>query len=395
MVRTIRVFAVWAAVVMAVGATSPAPRAEEAVKVPRFTADPWWPKPLPQEKDSQGQLRRWLPGQVGGVCVDSHDHIFTFNRLWPKLGTYESMSGMYSPEVIVFDYAGNVINSWGNKTKGSPAVLPYAHGCTVDNEDNVWLVGTSVAQKWSHDGKKLLLQIGEAGVCDGDASRNPKPNEPNLTGVVPPPTCGEAVSLNSSKTLLNYPAGIRVDRDRDPVTGQRGNIYIADGYGNHRVVVFDSKGKFVRQYGSAGDGPGQFSKTGGGHPHCVAVSKDGLVYACDRTLSKIEVFDKLGNYKQTIPINPENGTVARQRTADLALSRDPAQTYLFNSDLGNNVVRILERKTGRLVGTIGVGPGRGTGEIITPHLLDTDSKGNLYVSSTADSNRVQRFLLER
>ena len=66
------------------------------------------------------------------------------------------------------------------------------------------------------------------------------------------------------------------------MTKQRGSIYIADGYGNNRIVVFDAKGNYLRQWGSAGSGPGQFSIYGGGHPHCVLISNDGLVYACDR-----------------------------------------------------------------------------------------------------------------
>lgn len=369
-----RLLAVSAAAMLAVGAASPTLLVAQVTKIPQFVADPWWPKPLPQEKDSQGQMRRWMTGHVAGVCADSHNHIFTFNRLSPKLGTYESMSGMFGPEIIVYDFEGNVVNSWGNP-KGQPKVLPAtAHGCTVDYEDNVWFTGASIAQKWDHDGKKILLQIGEVGKCDGE--------------------CGETKSLNSSKTLLNAPAGLRVDPDPDPVTGQRGSIYIADGYGNHRVVVFDAKGHYLRQFGVAGTGPGEFAQTGGGHPHCVAISKDGFVYACDRMQNRIHEFDKLGNFKRTIEINPEGGMVAGQRSADIMFSNDPTQTYLLMSDLGNNVMRIIERKTGKLVGTIGVGPGRGTGQLITPHLIVTDTKGNLYISSTADSNRVQRFLLQ-
>jgi NHL repeat-containing protein len=370
--------AVWCAFVAVVlaGSVERAPKAQSGVTVPQFKADAYWPKPLPQERDSEGQLRRWVTGQVGAVCIDAHDHIFTVNRLG-MMGRYEGMSGMPAPEVVVYNTAGDVINSWGKRKEGEPKVLSEtAHGCTVDYDNNVWLTGNAdgIAQKWSHDGKTLLLQIGEKGKCDGDASRNPNPQARF-------PTCGEGIDLNSSKTLLNGPANLWVDSG-------------ADGYGNHRVVVFDSKGKYLRQWGSAGDGPGQFAKMGGGHPHCVALSKDGFLYACDRGNNRIFEFDKVGNLKRTIPINPEGGMVAPQRTADVAFSNDPQQTYMYTTDLGNNVIRILDRKSGKIVGTIGVGPGRGVGELLTPHQLAVDSRGNLYVSSTIDSNRVQRFLMQ-
>src|SRR5262249_31406283 len=142
----------------------------------------------------------------------------------------------------------------------------------------------------------------------------------------------------------------------------------------------------------AGDGPGQFAKLGGGHPHCVALSKDDFVYACDREHSRIFESDKVGNIKRTIQINPEGGMVAPERTADVVFSNDSQQTYIYTTDLGNSVIRILERRSGKIVGQIGVGPGRGTEELLTPHMLAVDSKGNVYVSSTIDSNRVQRFI---
>ena len=270
--------------------------------------------------------------------------------------------------------------------KARVKILPQtAHGCFVDHEDNLWLsgLGDGIVQKWSHDGHKLLLQIGEKGKCDGEPNQNPKTRYPS---------CGEVAPYNRSQTLLNLPADVWVDPDSDPVTGQRGSVYIADGYGNHRVVVFDGKGKFLRQWGSAGDGPGQFARTGGGHPHCVAVSRDGFVYACDRGHSRIFEYDKMGALRRTIQVDPEGGLEAPQRTADIAFSKDPQQTYVYTTDLGNNVIRILERKSGKIVGHIGVGPGRGAGELLTPHQIDVDTKGNVYVSSTFDSNRVQRFL---
>ena len=365
------------------------------VPVPQFKVDPYWPKPLPQVKGADGQYRRWVTGEAGGVCVDSKDRIITTNRGWQHdslggLTSWEEIAGIPAPPVVVYDQEGNVVASWGDASflaeKGGTKVMPEGfHGCFVDYQDNVWVTGVQdgVVQKYSNDGSKMLLQIGTKGVCDGKADQSPK----NFF-----PSCGDAADNNSSKTLLNDPADVWVDPDPDPVTKERGSVYIADGYGNHRVVVFDAKGKYLRQWGTAGDGPGQFAKTGGGHPHCVAMAKDGMVYACDRGHSRIFEYDKLGNLKRTIMIEPEGGLVARLRTGDIEFSNDPGQTYMYSSDLGNAVIQILNRATGKIVGSVGVGPGRQAGMLLTPHQMTVDHKGNMYIAETITSRRFQKFV---
>ena len=115
------------------------------------------------------------------------------------------------------------MNAWGDRN-----VLPNGiHGCFIDYQDNVWIAGNGdgIVQKYSHNGSQLLLQIGTRGVCD-----NPPGNACGNSGANP--------AANQSHTLLNQPANMYIDPKPDPVTGQRGSIYIADGYGNHRVVVF-------------------------------------------------------------------------------------------------------------------------------------------------------------
>ena len=120
--------------------------------VPTYKVDPAWPKPLPTTTDKDGQVHRWIMGEVGGICVDpKNDHIFLYNRGWEfnslgKLKIFEAWTGVASPPIIVFDTAGNVVRSWGDATfespKGPAKVLPEApHGCYVDYEGNVWLGG--------------------------------------------------------------------------------------------------------------------------------------------------------------------------------------------------------------------------------------------------------------
>lgn len=361
---------------------------------PGFKVDPYWPKPFPLFKDAQGNFHRWATGEVGGTCVDSHDHIFTLNRGWQnsqlgKLHTFEAFSSVPAPPVVAYDPDGNVALSWGDASHLAPGggtkVMPESlHGCFVDHDDNVWIAGNNdgVVQKYTHDGK-LLLQIGTKGLCDGKAPAAPAANLFFPTCVSP--------GLNSSRTLLNDPADIAVDPNPDPVTGARGSVYIADGYGNHRVVVFDANGKYLRQWGSPGTGPGQFAAEGGGHPHCVILGADSLVYTCDRGNARVQVFDRQGALQRVIPIAPEGFSYQGLRTNDIAFSPDPAQAFFYTSDVGAGTVWILNRTAGKVVGGFG-GMGQGAGQFIGVHTMAVDSKGNLYVSEGGGGRRTQKFV---
>lgn len=356
---------------------------------PRFVVDPFWPKPLPVERDADGLAHEWVTGMVGASCVDSHDHIITVNRgfLPDGLLRQEGDQSIPAPPVVVYDRDGNVADSWGDPTltsEGAAAVFPHGiHGCFADHLDNIWIAGNAdgVVQKWSHDGAQLLLQIGTKGLCDGPPTLNPD---------APYPTCGEP-GFNTSRTRLNAPADIAVDPGPDPVTGETGSVYVADGYGNHRIVVFDREGNYLRQWGSAGSGDGQFVATGGGHPHCVVLGRDGLVYTCDRGQNRVQVFDKQGTLVRIVPIDPPGYLDATLRADDIELSRDDEQRWLFVVDLGSNRVWILERETGEIVGSLGRS-GHMAGEFTFPHTIVMDSYGDLYVAETIGGRRHQRFV---
>lgn len=335
--------------------------------IPRFVVDPFWPKPLPN---------RWMTGEVGGICVDHHDNIFAINRT--NLSNIQKVLGKIpSPPVIEYDAAGNIVNSWGD-----PDVLPKnLHGCSFDKDDNIWIGGSGggAIQKWTHDGKKMLLQIGQRDTCDG--------------------ACGEKESLNASKTLLNLPADVAVDPGN-------GDLYVADGYGNHRIVVFDAQGKYLRQWGKAGTGPGEFATIGAGHPHCVIIGDDGLVYVCDRGNDRIQVFDKQGKLKSEIPIklgtaysNAVDGTPGAKRVAS---ANDftfwgPKQRYMLVDDPGNEQIWILDRSLQRgsapppIIGGFG-SQGHNAGSFVTLHGVEVDSRGNLYTAEVIEGQRVQKFV---
>ena len=366
------------------------PEAQTQAPAPEYRVDPFWPRPLPTMTDADGLARQWVTGMVGASCIDSHDHVITVNRgfLPGGLLPQEGSQSIPSPPVILYDTDGNVAGSWGDPAltpAGAAEVLPHGiHGCATDEMDNIWIAGNSdgVVQKWTHDGSEMLLQIGTKGLCDGP---------PNLNPNSPYPTCGEPGN-NSSRTLLNAPADVAVDPNPDPVTGEPGSVYIADGYGNHRIVVFDRDGNYLRQWGSAGSGDGQFVEGGGGHPHCVVLGNDGLVYACDRGQNRIQVFDREGDLQRIIRIDPAEYGEATLRATDIELSRDPGQRYIFVVDLGSNRIWILERESGDIVGSIG-GSGHMAGEFTFPHTVVTDSDGNLYAAETIGGRRNQKFAL--
>jgi len=378
-----------------------------AVNPPLMAVDPNWPKPLPNG---------WVTGQVGGTCIDSQDHVFIVTRGFQSGGLTSpegvgganpstgALGGAFkskaSPPVIEFDAAGNFVNGWGNPAlipagqpfAGQNAVLPNGmHGCYIDYQDNVWIGGNGdgVVQKYTHDGSVMLLQIGTKFVCD-------RPDLPGGTGAcangVPPQT-------GNSRTLLNLPAAIAVDPNPDPLPPFGvGSVYIADGYGNHRVVVFDAAGHYLRQMGSVGTGPDQFTAGDGGHPHCVRLGKDQLVYACDRGQNKINVYQRDGTFVGNIGVIPGQVGTGQEGSGtawDIDFSKDPAQTWAFISDGQNEILWTFNHANALTGGTpvAGFGGfGHDPGLFSFLHMMAIDSKGAIYVGETIGGNRIQKIL---
>jgi DNA-binding beta-propeller fold protein YncE len=325
-------------------------------KSPRFEVDPAWPKPLPNN---------WVLGQMSGVCVDAQDHVFIVNRR--DITDKEAEIAKQAPPFLEFDPAGSLVSSFGDWE-----VVPnITHGCFIDYENNFWTAGNGdgIIQKYSHDGK-LLLQIGKRGVVDT--------SDGTLKGR----------ALNSSHSQFFMPSDIAVDPGN-------GDIYVADGYGNSRIAVFDRTGKFLRQWGRQGTSaeaeagaPGVFMQV----VHSVKLGNDGLVYVCDRQADRIQVFDKMGGFKRNIWLKrgtdhyPDNwGT-----TWWLGFSPDREQKFLIVADGGDEQVKILDRLTGEILDGFG-GPGHQAGAFTHCHTLAVDSKGNIFVAETDWGRRVQKF----
>jgi DNA-binding beta-propeller fold protein YncE len=348
------------------------------VNPPKFEVDPYWPKPLPDH---------WAIGSVNGLCVDAQDHVFIDNV--QNLDDNELDAAHQAPPMIEFDPDGNVVNSWGD-----PNVLGKGrHGCFVDHDNNVWLPSNQdgIVQKYTHDGSKLLLQIGTRGVIDS--------SDGTITGV----------PLNSSQPRFFRPEGLVVDPSN-------GDIYVADGEepgSNHRVAVLDRNGRFLRQWGlqrtkaeaEAGEGDVFMQVV-----HCVAMGNDGLVYVCARRGDRIQVFDKMGNFQKNILIpyeqrsqyqpeyNPESieftGPEGWPRSwgTEVAVdfSPDQAQRFMYVMNEDDEQVEIVDHASGKILGSFGR-PGHQAGEFEHAHSLAVDSKGNIYVAEAEFGMRVQKF----
>jgi DNA-binding beta-propeller fold protein YncE len=328
---------------------------QQTIDAPKFQVDPFWPKPLPNH---------WVTGGIGGVCVDARDHVFILTH--GDLNEAEQKIATAAPPVIEFDPDGNVVNSWGDRN-----VLPgkELHGCFVDYQGNVWISGSQdgIVQKYSHDGSKMLLQIGTRGKFDS--------SDGTVKGAV----------MSSSHTSLNGPTSVAVD----PANG---DVYIADGYRNRRVVVFDGDGTFLRQWGRQATEAETHERAGGVFQevvHCVTIGYDGLVYTCDRWGDRIEVFDKMGNFQRNILLESKT-TVPTGAAGWIAFSPDQGQKFMYVAEYGDDAISVIDRANGRTLATLGR-PGHQAGELSDPHMVVVTSKGDLVVGESVHGRRIQMF----
>src|SRR5712671_4347182 len=334
--------------------------------VPQFQVDALWPKDLPDN---------WLLGQVSGITTDRNNNVWVVNRPG-SLSKRERAAEQKPPEakccvapppVLVFDQAGNVIRSWGGPGQGYnwPKV---EHSVYIDDNDFIWLAGSDKTDgqllKFTMDGK-FVLQIG-------------KPIE--------------GADSNATERL-GSPADIAVD-----VAAKE--VYAADGYGNRRVVVFDSEtGAYKRHWGAYGNRPSDektppydpgkpVSQQFGNPVHCVRISKDGLVYVCDRTNDRYQIFRKDGTFVSEHFF--ERNTRLNGSVYEIAFSPDKEQNFIYMVDGSNGEVRIVERATNETLGRFGR-VGRQAGEFTAVHNVAVDLEGNIYTAEVADGMRVQKF----
>jgi DNA-binding beta-propeller fold protein YncE len=369
-----------------------AAQGSNAGKVPTFEPDPAFPK-LPDN---------WVLGNVAGVAIDRHDNVWMIHR--PRTVAADKTP---APPVLEFDAAGKLLQSWGGEGAGYD--WPDAeHNIFVDHKDNVWISGSSpggqskttrsddMMLKFTNTGK-FLLELGGRSVSLG--SKDPK-------------------SVNKPGDLF--------------VSARTNEVYVADGYGNRRVAVFDADtGAFLRMWGAFGNPPEDDAGSGGrgasggplgvpagrgtgrgagrgaapavldtegpgpskfGSPvHGIVVSNDNIVYVADRSNRRLQMFTPEGKYLGQMFVN--RAGPSPDSVSGFALSPDKDQQFLYMADFGNSHIVVADRKNLAILyqfGTRGAGPGDFQGL----HHIAVDSKGNLYTAEVAPGARAQRFVFK-
>jgi DNA-binding beta-propeller fold protein YncE len=321
-----------------------------AEPAPRFEVDSSWPKVPP----------KWKLGDASSIGIDAQDNVWVLHR--PRTLKPDE-AAMAAPPILVFDAAGNFIQAWGGPGPGYEWP-EREHGIHIDSKGYVWVggnncpsralpglkaVGDDQLIKFTQTGK-FVLQIGRSTQSQG----------------------------NADTKNLHQPADVWVL----PTTNE---LFVADGYGNHRVAVFDADtGAFKRMWGAFGNkpvdkdecpppslssvpegpGPDQFSIV-----HAIRVANDGTVYVADRENRRVQMFTSDGKFvKQLVRAS---APFAR----NLALSPDRDQQFLYVG--GGTDIVVVDRKTLEIVTTI-----QGSGVLGGGHQIATDSKGNIYVAAT-------------
>ena len=311
---------------------------EIEVALPSFEADVSWPI-LPPDFE-------W--GQVIGIATDSHGHVWTSSR----------------SEIAEWDRNGTLVQSWS--ARGPEGNWSVVHGLFIDHNDFVWTNAreSNLTLKFSRDGQHLMT-IGRFDETGG----------------------------SNDTELMGRPAEIWVD----PLDNE---VFVADGYANRRVIVFDGEtGEYLRHWGAYGERPDdayrpaptvgepsrQFRT-----PHGIAGSRDGSIYVADRANNRIQVFRQDGAFvnekilrQRCAPEDqPEVPECGREAAFSVGFSSDDAQTYLYVADGGSHVIVVLRRSDLEKVDEFG-GPGTGSGQLGRPHNLAVDLDGNLFVAEAA------------
>lgn len=356
-------------------------RQASAREVPKFQVDPAWPK-IPTG---------WVLGQVASAAADDQDHIWILHR--PRTVRRDQKTG---PPVMEFDAAGNYVQGWGGPGTGYD--WPSSeHGIYVDYKGFVWVGGQGDDDQ--------ILKFTKAGKLVAQFGRG-----------------GQKKTNQDTKNFWK-PADVFVH-------AKTNELFVADGYGNKRIIVLDADtGAYKRMWGAFGNtpmddppaaestgqagatgqrsrgaaaaripakeidaadpGPSQFSTI-----HGVKVSHDGHVYAADRGGKRVQVFTLEGKFVAQAFVDrwceePHCGN--GQTVASVAFSADPEQRFLYAASRSPARIWVLDRKTLRLLDSFGR-PGVAPGEFYVLHHMTTDSKGNLYASEVQDGRRVQKFV---
>jgi DNA-binding beta-propeller fold protein YncE len=328
-----------------------------------FEVDPGWPKPLPE---------KWILGHVTGVAVDAQSRVWVLNR--PASITDDELvtGAIAAPPLVIFNQKGDVVGSWNGGVRGDQ--WPHReHSIAIDPRNgSVWISGNGdddgFIVKYTADGR-FALRIGSSGPGKG----------------------------SNDTSQLGRASGLAIDAERS-------EIYVADGYSNRRVIVFDTeKGAYKRHWGAHGrppvDGPVADRKSQLMQPHGIALSADGIIYVGDRPNNRIQSFTRDGRWLADIVQRAETGGGTGGKSGSVGSIWDAAlwpldPRLMLIVDGSNSEVRLTDRQGGKILSTFGrTGPY--AGEFRWPHAIAIDGSGQVYVGEVSTGKRVQRFRMAR
>lgn len=330
---------------------------------PRYEVDANWKPKIPAD---------WLLGQIGGVAVDKDDHLWIVQRPNSLTDDEKGATGPNpisicckpAPPVIELDNDGNVLRSWGGPGPGYdwPGM---EHGIFVDHRGHVWISGTN------HADDSMILEF----TADGKFVRQ----------------IGRKAPFTNSLDLTQFARATGFTEN--PKTGE---LFVSDGYVNHRVVVVDeATGKVKRIWGAYGKPPTDLKNVPFADPnspqfdtvHCISRSAAGLIYVCDRHNNRVQVFKEDGTYVSQFVFLPKTGS-AGSAWAVTTSPKDP--DYGVLADGVNNQLSVFRLKDGTVVSTAGRS-GRNAGDLHWVHALAIDSTGDLYTGEVETAKRVQKW----
>jgi peptidylamidoglycolate lyase len=280
-------------------------------------------------------------GNPTGVGMDSAQNLVVINRAdrrWPLFGSLPEKPIQHKTILILNKENGKLMRSWDDNL----FIMP--HGLKVDNNNNIWVTDVGLHQvfKFSYDGN-LLLQLGVARIAGTD-------------------------SLH-----FNKPTDIAITKD--------GSFYIADGYGNSRIIKFSNSGTYLFEWGTKGDKTGQFNI-----PHGIALDENENVYVADRENNRIQVFTPDGIFIKQYSGNSfgKIGAVLFNNSklfsvddlSFLRIKHRGSDVYIFDTS-GN--IRTRFGRSGSYNGTNS-----------WYHALAVDKDENIYIGDIL-KNRIQKF----
>lgn len=344
--------------------------------VPTFTYDGTWPKlPLPNNWTFEGITGLavdkddviWVLNRPGDFDVDPIFHVPERTENYAALNPPTAMCCTKPEGILAFDMQGNLLHHWNQVDKID------GHLILTDKAGNIW-IGSDTMRKYSRDGK-LLATL---------------PRVPTDVRTIKPGDFPADTPL-----IVGRIEGGEFDENAR-------ELFVTDAYLRGRVLVFDMDTlKFKRGWGAYGKPLSEIKFVPGakydpksppakdflGHI-TLTVSKDGLVYAADRVSDRIQVYTEAGKFVREFTVAPQ--TLDRGSTGGMALS--PDQRFMYVSDIMNNVVWIVNRADGKVLGHFGFA-GHSGGGFHWIHMVATDQHGNVYTGEVDTGKRVQRFLV--